>query len=115
MLLALVTTNCGELQGMLRLLFVNEKSFIEFQNKCKVNEVWLLKCCLLWSQRTVETFKESCVCCLCCEKCFMDNKCKVLPWTWYKIFLYLRMCWVVGRAMCHVIDIHNVTRPSAGL
>ena len=25
------------------------------------------------------------------------------------------LVWVVGRAMCHVIDIHNVTRPSAGL
>ena len=31
-----VTTNCGDLQGILRLLFVNEKSFMEFQNKCKV-------------------------------------------------------------------------------
>ena len=31
-----VTTNCGDLQGILRLLFVNEKSFMDFQNKCKV-------------------------------------------------------------------------------
>ena len=37
---------------------------------------------LLLSRQTVETFMESCVCCLCYEKCFMANKCKVLPWTW---------------------------------
>ena len=36
MLFALVTTNCGDLQGILCLSFVNEKSFMESQNKCKV-------------------------------------------------------------------------------